>query len=92
MMDKPRAKCMPSPSASCTDRSKTPSERTMKCCEQRAKQRAKSKECKTTSHASSSTGVTSQPKVSPTKQLPLKSTTHTKTEQTLMPSPQAPLA
>uniref|UniRef100_A0A915INN7 Uncharacterized protein n=1 Tax=Romanomermis culicivorax TaxID=13658 RepID=A0A915INN7_ROMCU len=59
---------MPTPSTSRTDCGKTPSERTMKCCKQRAKQRAKSKQRKMASHTSSSTGMASQPKVTPVKQ------------------------
>uniref|UniRef100_A0A915IZT5 Uncharacterized protein n=1 Tax=Romanomermis culicivorax TaxID=13658 RepID=A0A915IZT5_ROMCU len=85
-MDELHTKCMPLPCTSPTDRRKTPSARTTKSCEQRAKQRAKSKECKTASQASLSTGGTWQPKVTPKKQ----SSTQTKTNQTLMPPPQAP--
>uniref|UniRef100_A0A915JZK7 Uncharacterized protein n=1 Tax=Romanomermis culicivorax TaxID=13658 RepID=A0A915JZK7_ROMCU len=54
-MNELHTKRTPLPCTSPTDRRKTPSARTTKCCEQQAKQRAKSKECKTASQASLST-------------------------------------
>uniref|UniRef100_A0A915K8V2 Uncharacterized protein n=1 Tax=Romanomermis culicivorax TaxID=13658 RepID=A0A915K8V2_ROMCU len=58
MMDKPHWKCTLPPSIFHTEYGKRPSQRTTKSPEQKAKQKAKSKECKMASHASSSTGGT----------------------------------
>uniref|UniRef100_A0A915IXM3 Uncharacterized protein n=1 Tax=Romanomermis culicivorax TaxID=13658 RepID=A0A915IXM3_ROMCU len=90
--DEPHVKSMPPPSTSYTEHGKMPTERTMKGREQRAKQRAKSKEQKGAGHTSSSTKVTSQPKASPMKHRLPKSTMQMETDQTSMWPPQARLA